>query len=202
MNTIIAKNRNFKQTMNTQVSLMLFILLVISPVTTFCYNFFNFDYHILEPIIAFIVILILIFYSKISLKANKNFGEHIPKTNKILQSLSVITMFVFCFFDLIGNGKVLMSEITLVFVACVPIGIYVTISNRNRIVSHYNHNKYKELPMSWIVGLYVICLIVLVLLLGIQSNPYLLSVFSVLFSIPLFFLVLIGRELFLKKELK
>lgn len=174
---------------------MLIILLIVSPVTALCYNSFKFDYHIFDPTIALIIILLLGFYVRNIFVVTKDFGGFIPNIHKVLQILSVGSMTVFSLIDVFGNGRVLMSEISLVFVVCVPIEIYISISNRNRIMAHLNFYNYKSISISFIVGVLFTCLTSIVLLLGINSNPYLLITFSSLLSIPLFFIVLLGREL-------
>jgi hypothetical protein len=178
-----------------QSGLMLITLLIVSPLITFCYETFKLDYHILEPSIALSVILVILFYEKKVLFLQKNYGELIPNIHKILHFLSVGTMLVFCIIDLFGNGRILMSEITLVFIVCIPVEIYITISNRNRIMAHLNHQNYKTISSFFVSIVLFICATSAGLLLGTHSNPILLITFSVLFTIPLFFIVLLGREL-------
>ena len=178
-----------------QSGLIATILLIVSPLITICYEIFKLDYHILEPSIALLVILVILFYVKKGMFLQKNYGEFIPIIHRILRILSVGTMLVFCIIDLFGSGNILMSEITLVFLVCVPIEIYITMSNRNRIMAHLNHQNYKSITLFFILSLFFTCLTLMILLLGIHSHPIMLILFSVLFTIPLFFIVLLGREL-------
>ena len=178
-----------------QSGLIITILLIVSPLITICYEIFKLDYHILEPSIALLVIVVILFYVKKGMYLQKNYGEFIPIIHKILHILSVGTMLVFCTLDLFGSGRILMNEITLVFIVCFPIEIYITMSNRNRIMAHLNNQNYKSISLFFILSVFFTCLASMFLLLGIHSNPIMLILFSVLFTIPLFFIVLLGREL-------
>ena len=178
-----------------QSGLIITILLIVSPLITICYEIFKLDYHILEPSIALLVIVVILFYVKKGMYLQKNYGEFIPIIHKILHILSVGTMLVFCTLDLFGSGRILMNEITLVFIVCFPIEIYITMSNRNRIMAHLNNQNYKSISLFFILSVFFTCLASMILLLGIHSNPIMLFLFSVLFTIPLFFIVLLGREL-------
>ena len=178
-----------------QSGLIITILLIVSPLITICYEIFKLDYHILEPSIALLVIVVILFYVKKGMYLQKNYGEFIPIIHKILHILSVGTMLVFCTLDLFGSGRILMNEITLVFIVCFPIEIYITMSNRNRIMAHLNNQNYKSISLFFILSVFFACLASMILLLGIHSNPIMLILFSVLFTIPLFFIVLLGREL-------
>jgi hypothetical protein len=178
-----------------QSGLIITILLIVSPLITICYEIFKLDYHILEPSIALLVIVVILFYVKKGMYLQKNYGEFIPIIHKILHILSVGTMLVFCTLDLFGSGRILMNEITLVFIVCFPIEIYITMSNRNRIMAHLNNQNYKSISLFFILSVFFTCLASMILLLGIHSNPIMLILFSVLFTIPLFFIVLLGREL-------
>ena len=178
-----------------QSGLIITILLIVSPLITICYEIFKLDYHILEPSIALLVIVVILFYVKKGMYLQKNYGEFIPIIHKILHILSVGTMLVFCTLDLFGSGRILMNEITLVFIVCFPIEIYITMSNRNRIMAHLNNQNYKSISLFFILSVFFTCLASMFLLLGIHSNPIMLILLSVLFTIPLFFIVLLGREL-------
>ena len=196
MKTTLLKEKNQIQRISSiQGGIMLIILLIVSPLTTICYEEFKLDCHILEPSIALLVIVAILFHEKKVLYLQKHYGEYIPNIHKILHLLSVGTMLVFCSFDLFGNGRILMSEITMVFIVCVPVEIYITISNRNRIMAHLNHQNYKTISSFFVSIVLFICATSAVLLLGTHSSPILLITFSVLFTIPLFFIVLLGREL-------
>jgi hypothetical protein len=196
MKTTLIKEKNLVQRISSiQGGIMLIILLIVSPLMTICYEEFKLDYHIIEPSFALLVIVAILFHEKKVLYLQKYYGEYIPNMHKVLHFLSVGTMSVFCAFDLFGNGRILMSEITMVFIICIPIEIYIIVANRNRIIAHLNSYKYKSISVSFIIGVLFTCLITLFLILGSHSNPYLLISFSVLFSIPLFFIVLLGREL-------
>ena len=196
MKTSLLEEKNLIQHISLiQSSLMIMILLIVSPLITFCYVVFKLDYQILEPSIALLVIVVILFYEKKVLFLQKNYGAFIPNIHRILHILSVGTMLVFCLFDLFGHGGILMNEITLVFIVCVPIEIYITMSNRNRIMAHLNNQNYKSISLFFILSVFFTCLASMILLLGIYSNPIMLILLSLLFTIPLFFFVLLGREL-------
>ena len=178
-----------------QSSLMIMILLIASPLITFCYVVFKLDYQILEPSIALLIIVVILFYEKKVFFLHKKYGEFIPNIHRILHILSIGTMLVFCLFDLFGSGGILMTEIMAVFIVCIPIEIYITMSNRNRIMAHLNNQNYKSISLFFILSVFFTCLASMILLLGIYSNPIMLILLSLLFTIPLFFFVLLGREL-------
>ena len=178
-----------------QSSLMILILLIASPLITFCYEAFKLNYQLMEPSIALLVIVVILFYGKKAFFLQKKYGEFIPNIHRILHILSVGTMLVFCLFDLFGNGGILMNEIMAVFIVCIPIEIYITMSNRNRIMAHLNNQNYKSISLFFILSVFFTCLASMILLLGIYSNPIMLILLSLLFTIPLFFFVLLGREL-------
>ena len=178
-----------------QSGLIITILLIVSPLITICYEIFKLDYHILEPSIALLVIVVILFYGKKAFFLQKKYGEFIPNIHRILHILSIGTMLAFCLFDLFGSGAILMSEIIAVFMVCVPIEIYITMSNRKRIIAHLNNQNYKSITLFFILSVFFTCLASMILLLGIYSHPTMLILLSVLFTLPLFFFVLIGREL-------
>ena len=178
-----------------QSSLMILILLIASPLITFCYEAFKLNYQIMEPSIALLVIVVILFYGKKAFFLQKKYGEFIPNIHRILHILSIGTMLAFCLFDLFGSGGILMSEIIAVFMVCVPIEIYITMSNRKRIIAHLNNQNYKSITLFFILSVFFTCLASMILLLGIYSHPIMLILLSVLFTLPLFFFVLIGREL-------
>jgi len=178
-----------------QSSLMIMILLIASPLITFCYVAFKLDYQILEPSIALLIILVILFYEKKVFFLQKKYGEFIPNIHRILHVLFIGTMLVFCLFDLFGNGRILMNEIMAVFIVCIPIEIYITMSNRNRIMAHLNNQNYKSISLFFILSVFFTCLASMILLLGVYSNPIMLILLSLLFTIPVFFFVLLGREL-------
>lgn len=193
--TILKEKRQVKRISSIQSGLMLIILLIVSPLITFCYETFKLDYHILEPTISLLVILLILFYVKNGLFLQTQYREFIPNIHKILYLISVGTMLVFCVFDLFGNGRILMSEITLVFLVCVPIEIYLTVSNRKRIISHLNHHNYKTISLLFVSIILITCVTTMALLLGFHSSPILLITLTFLFTTPIFFIVLLGREL-------
>ena len=138
-----------------------------------------------------------LFYVKKGMLIQKNYGEFIPNIHKILHILSVGTMLVFCTIDLFGSGRILMSQITIVFIVCVPIEIYIIVSNRNRIMSHLNHQNYKNISLFFVATILITCITTMVLLLGIDSPTILLISLTFFFTTPIFFTVLLGRELFI-----
>ena len=180
-----------------QSGLIISLLLIVSPLITICYETFKLDSHILEPSISFLVIMLILFYVKKGMLIQKNYGEFIPNIHKILHILSVGTMLVFCTIDLFGSGRILMSEITIVFIICVPIEIYIIVSNRNRIMSHLNHQNYKNISLFLVATILITCITTMVLLLGIHSPTSLLISLTFFFTVPIFFTVLLGRELFI-----
>jgi hypothetical protein len=57
-----------------QSSLMIMILLIASPLITFCYVAFKLDYQILEPSIALLIIVVILFYEKKVFFLQKKYG--------------------------------------------------------------------------------------------------------------------------------
>lgn len=195
--TLLNEKKQVQRIFSIQSGLIISILLIVSPLITFCYETFKLDSHILEPSISFLVIMLILFYVKKGMLIQKNYGEFIPNIHKILHILSVGTMLVFCTIDLFGSGRILMSEITIVFIICVPIEIYIIVSNRNRIMSHLNHQNYKNISLFLVATILITCITTMVLLLGIDSPTILLISLTFFFTIPIFFTVLLGRELFI-----
>ena len=195
--TLLNEKKQVQRIFSIQSGLIMSILLIVSPLITFCYETFKLDSHILEPSISFLVIMLILFYVKKGMLIQKNYGEFIPNIHKILHILSVGTMLVFCTIDLFGSGRILMSEITIVFIVCVPIEIYIIVSNRNRIMSHLNHQNYKNISLFFVATILITCITTMVLLLGIDSPTILLISLTFFFTIPIFFTVLLGRELFI-----
>lgn len=195
--TLLNEKKQVQRIFSIQSGLIISILLIVSPLITFCYETFKLDSHILEPSISFLVIMLILFYVKKGMLIQKNYGEFIPNIHKILHILSVGTMLVFCTIDLFGSGRILMSEITIVFIVCVPIEIYIIVSNRNRIMSHLNHQNYKNISLFLVATILITCITTMVLLLGIDSPTILLISLTFFFTIPIFFTVLLGRELFI-----
>ena len=195
--TLLNEKKQVQRIFSIQSGLIISLLLIVSPLITFCYETFKLDYHILEPSISFLVIMLILFYVKKGMLIQKNYGEFIPNIHKILHILSVGTMLVFCTIDLFGSGRILMSEITIVFIVCVPIEIYIIVSNRNRIMSHLNHQDYKNISLFLVATILITCITTMVLLLGIDSPTILLISLTFFFTIPIFFTVLLGRELFI-----
>ena len=195
--TLLNEKKQVQRIFSIQSGLIISILLIVSPLITFCYETFKLDSHILEPSISFLVIMLILFYVKKGMLIQKNYGEFIPNIHKILHILSVGTMLVFCTIDLFGSGRILMSEITIVFIICVPIEIYIIVSNRNRIMSHLNHQNYKNISLFLVATILITCITTMVLLLGIHSPTSLLISLTFFFTIPIFFTVLLGRELFI-----
>ena len=145
--TLLNEKKQVQRIFSIQSGLIISLLLIVSPLITICYETFKLDSHILEPSISFLVIMLILFYVKKGMLIQKNYGEFIPNIHKILHILSVGTMLVFCTIDLFGSGRILMSEITIVFIVCVPIEIYIIVSNSNRILSHLNLQNYKILRL-------------------------------------------------------
>ena len=195
--TLLNEKKQVQRIFSIQSGLIISLLLIVSPLITFCYETFKLDSHILEPSISFLVIMLILFYVKKGMLIQKNYGEFIPNIHKILHILSVGTMLVFCTIDLFGSGRILMSEITIVFIICVPIEIYIIVSNRNRIMSHLNHQNYKNISLFLVATILITCITTMVLLLGIDSPTILLISLTFFFTIPIFFTVLLGRELFI-----
>ena len=195
--TLLNEKKQVQRIFSIQSGLIISLLLIVSPLITFCYETFKLDSHILEPSISFLVIMLILFYVKKGMLIQKNYGEFIPNIHKILHILSVGTMLVFCTIDLFGSGRILMSEITIVFIVCVPIEIYIIVSNRNRIMSHLNHQNYKNINLFFVATIFITCITTMVLLLGIDSPTILLISLTFFFTIPIFFTVLLGRELFI-----
>jgi len=195
--TLLNEKKQVQRIFSIQSGLIISLLLIVSPLITICYETFKLDYHILEPSISFLVIMLILFYVKKGMMIQKNYGEFIPNIHKILHILSVGTMLVFCTIDLFGSGRILMSEITIVFIVCVPIEIYIIVSNRNRIMSHLNHQNYKNISLFLVATILITCITTMVLLLGIHSPTSLLISLTFFFTIPIFFTVLLGRELFI-----
>ena len=195
--TLLNEKKQVQRIFSIQSGLIISLLLIVSPLITFCYETFKLDSHILEPSISFLVIMLILFYVKKGMLIQKNYGEFIPNIHKILHILSVGTMLVFCTIDLFGSGRILMSEITIVFIVCVPIEIYIIVSNRNRIMSHLNHQNYKNISLFLVATILITCITTMVLLLGIHSPTSLLISLTFFFAIPIFFTVLLGRELFI-----
>ena len=195
--TLLNEKKQVQRIFSIQSGLIISILLIVSPLITFCYETFKLDSHILEPSISFLVIMLILFYVKKGMLIQKNYGEFIPNIHKILHILSVGTMLVFSTIDLFGSGRILMSEITIVFIICVPIEIYIIVSNRNRIMSHLNHQNYKNISLFLVATILITCITTMVLLLGIDSPTILLISLTFFFTIPIFFTVLLGRELFI-----
>ena len=195
--TLLNEKKQVQRIFSIQSGLIISLLLIVSPLITICYETFKLDSHILEPSISFLVIMLILFYVKKGMLIQKNYGEFIPNIHKILHILSVGTMLVFCTIDLFGSGRILMSEITIVFIVCVPIEIYIIVSNRNRIMSHLNHQNYKNISLFFVATILITCITTMVLLLGIDSPTILLISLTFFFTIPIFFTVLLGRELFI-----
>ena len=195
--TLLNEKKQVQRIFSIQSGLIISLLLIVSPLITICYETFKLDSHILEPSISFLVIMLILFYVKKGMLIQKNYGEFIPNIHKILHILSVGTMLVFCTIDLFGSGRILMSEITIVFIICVPIEIYIIVSNRNRIMSHLNHQNYKNISLFLVATILITCITTMVLLLGIHSPTSLLISLTFFFAIPIFFTVLLGRELFI-----
>ena len=195
--TLLNEKKQVQRIFSIQSGLIISLLLIVSPLITICYETFKLDSHILEPSISFLVIMLILFYVKKGMLIQKNYGEFIPNIHKILHILSVGTMLVFCTIDLFGSGRILMSEITIVFIVCVPIEIYIIVSNRNRIMSHLNHQDYKNISLFLVATILITCITTMVLLLGIDSPTILLISLTFFFTIPIFFTVLLGRELFI-----
>lgn len=195
--TLLNEKKQVQRIFSIQSGLIISLLLIVSPLITICYETFKLDSHILEPSISFLVIMLILFYVKKGMLIQKNYGEFIPNIHKILHILSVGTMLVFCTIDLFGSGRILMSEITIVFIICVPIEIYIIVSNRNRIMSHLNHQNYKNISLFLVATILITCITTMVLLLGIHSPSSLLISLTFFFTVPIFFTVLLGRELFI-----
>jgi hypothetical protein len=195
--TLLNEKKQVQRIFSIQSGLIISLLLIVSPLITICYETFKLDSHILEPSISFLVIMLILFYVKKGMLIHKNYGAFIPNIHKILHILSVGTMLVFCTIDLFGSGRILMSEITIVFIVCVPIEIYIIVSNRNRIMSHLNHQNYKNISLFLVATILITCITTMVLLLGIDSPTILLISLTFFFTIPIFFTVLLGRELFI-----
>ena len=195
--TLLNEKKQVQRIFSIQSGLIISLLLIVSPLITICYETFKLDSHILEPSISFLVIMLILFYVKKGMLIQKNYGEFIPNIHKILHILSVGTMLVFCTIDLFGSGRILMSEITIVFIICVPIEIYIIVSNRNRIMSHLNHQNYKNISLFFVATILITCITTMVLLLGIHSPTSLLISLTFFFTVPIFFTVLLGRELFI-----
>ena len=195
--TLLNEKKQVQRIFSIQSGLIISLLLIVSPLITICYETFKLDSHILEPSISFLVIMLILFYVKKGMLIQKNYGKFIPNIHKILHILSVGTMLVFCTIDLFGSGRILMSEITIVFIVCVPIEIYIIVSNRNRIMSHLNHQNYKNISLFLVATILITCITTMVLLLGIDSPTILLISLTFFFTIPIFFTVLLGRELFI-----
>lgn len=195
--TLLNEKKQVQRIFSIQSGLIISLLLIVSPLITICYETFKLDSHILEPSISFLVIMLILFYVKKGMLIQKIYGEFIPNIHKILHILSVGTMLVFCTIDLFGSGRILMSEITIVFIVCVPIEIYIIVSNRNRIMSHLNHQNYKTISFLFVAIILITCITTMILLLGIHSPPFLLMTLTFLFTTPIFFTVLLGRELFI-----
>lgn len=195
--TLLNEKKQVQRIFSIQSGLIISLLLIVSPLITICYETFKLDSNILEPSISFLVIMLILFYVKKGMLIQKNYGEFIPNIHKILHILSVGTMLVFCTIDLFGSGRILMSEITIVFIICVPIEIYIIVSNRNRIMSHLNHQNYKNISLFLVATILITCITTMVLLLGIHSPSSLLISLTFFFTVPIFFTVLLGRELFI-----
>ena len=195
--TLLNEKKQVQRIFSIQSGLIISLLLIVSPLITICYETFKLDSHILEPSISFLVIMLILFYVKKGMLIQKNYGEFIPNIHKILHILSVGTMLVFCTIDLFGSGRILMSEITIVFIVCVPIEIYIIVSNRNRKMSHLNHQNYKNISLFLVATILITCITTMVLLLGIHSPTSLLISLTFFFTVPIFFTVLLGRELFI-----
>ena len=195
--TLLNEKKQVQRIFSIQSGLIISLLLIVSPLITICYETFKLDSNILEPSISFLVIMLILFYVKKGMLIQKNYGEFIPNIHKILHILSVGTMLVFCTIDLFGSGRILMSEITIVFIICVPIEIYIIVSNRNRIMSHLNHQNYKNISLFFVATILITCITTMVLLLGIHSPSSLLISLTFFFTVPIFFTVLLGRELFI-----
>ena len=195
--TLLNEKKQVQRIFSIQSGLIISLLLIVSPLITICDETFKLDSNILEPSISFLVIMLILFYVKKGMLIQKNYGEFIPNIHKILHILSVGTMLVFCTIDLFGSGRILMSEITIVFIICVPIEIYIIVSNRNRIMSHLNHQNYKNISLFLVATILITCITTMVLLLGIDSPTILLISLTFFFTIPIFFTVLLGRELFI-----
>ena len=195
--TLLNEKKQVQRICSIQSGLIISLLLIVSPLITICDETFKLDSNILEPSISFLVIMLILFYVKKGMLIQKNYGEFIPNIHKILHILSVGTMLVFCTIDLFGSGRILMSEITIVFIICVPIEIYIIVSNRNRIMSHLNHQNYKNISLFFVATILITCITTMVLLLGIHSPTSLLISLTFFFTVPIFFTVLLGRELFI-----
>ena len=161
--TLLNEKKQVQRIFSIQSGLIISLLLIVSPLITICYETFKLDSHILEPSISFLVIMLILFYVKKGMLIQKNYGEFIPNIHKILHILSVGTMLVFCTIDLFGSGRILMSEITIVFIVCVPIEIYIIVSNRNRIMSHLNHQNYKNISLFLVATILITCITTMVL---------------------------------------
>jgi hypothetical protein len=182
-----------------QLSLLISLFLIVSPITTFLYNEYNSYYYFFEPLIAIISLFLFSVFIKIQYKISKIYGVYFPPIIKILQVLSLAIMLIFNFLDLFYGRSIIMMEIELVYFTIIPIEVYLVISNRNRILSGLNNKKNKSLSFNSLIILFSFCFFFSLLYTGINNHTLLLIGLSLILSVQFFFSILIFIEFFFLK---
>jgi hypothetical protein len=185
-----------------QFSLLMILALIVSPISTIIYKRLNLTYNIAEPIIAFVALIIIAFYSFLQFKILNKFGHFIPLAIKLIQLLSFGIIVFLCALSLLSSGSILLSEIVLAFVVYIPVETYVVITNRNRVIRGIDNINYNSLNLKSMILLFLSNFIIMVLFIGIYSQPLLLIALSILLSIPLFFLCLTVIDIYNQKKVK
>jgi hypothetical protein len=185
-----------------QFSLLMILVLIVSPISTIIYKRLNLTYNIAEPIIAFVALIIIAFYSFLQFKILNKFGHFIPLAIKLIQLLSFGIIVFLCALSLLSSGSILLGEIVLAFVVYIPVETYVVITNRNRVIRGIDNINYNSLNLKSMILLFLSNFIIIVLFIGIYSQPLLLIALSILLSIPLFFLCLTVIDIYNQKKVK
>jgi hypothetical protein len=185
-----------------QFSLLMILALIVSPISTIIYKRLNLTYNIAEPIIAFVALIIIAFYSFLQFKILNKFGHFIPLAIKLIQLLSFGIIVFLCALSLLSSGSILLGEIVLAFVVYIPVETYVVITNRNRVIRGIDNINYNSLNLKSMILLFLSNFIIMVLFIGIYSQPLLLIALSILLSIPLFFLCLTVIDIYNQKKVK
>jgi hypothetical protein len=182
-----------------QLSLLILLFIIVSPITTFIYKEYNSCYYYLEPLIAIISLFLFSIFIIIQYKISKIYGIYLPPTIKILQIFSFVILLIFILLDLVNGSSIIMMEIELVYFTIIPIEIYLVISNNNRILSGLNNKKNKSLGFNSLIILFSFCFFISLLYTGINNHALLLIGLSLILSIQFFFSILIILEFFFFK---
>jgi hypothetical protein len=184
--------KSFRVSFFLQLFLLTFIGVIISsPIGAIGSNL-GYDYHFFEPIVGFSIALTLTFYSISTYQYTNQFSTE--RWKKLIHILSIGVMMIFALFDSFSNGKVLMSEISVVFFICLPIEIYFIVDSWKG----YFTNKLKLSRIGLSINTFLILYGVSLMISLFMVYPHSFIPYGVLFgiclSIPVFFFLLTVRE--------